>query len=137
MSLSVNEFVELTKKEPNKWNHYCEILILHNGLIELAEPSHMEKGIKIYCEKMNMSKEEFIEKFPTCLAPFDFICEKYGIVALWHSIMRRPPKLSRFQERTINILIKNKLLNIMVEKVFTEYTYYLKWKEERNFPEGL
>ena len=35
MSITINEFIDLTKKEPLKWINYCEIIILKNGKIEL------------------------------------------------------------------------------------------------------
>lgn len=139
MKYTVNEFIEMTKQNPDEWIGYCEILILNNGMIELARPSHTEKMIEIYCEKMNIATEYFKTNFPNILNPLHFISEKYRIVAVWYSSILIPgSNLNRFQEFTIRRLQDAKLLSMQLLTYNTEeYSYYKRNKKFRKLPEGL
>ena len=135
--MTINEFIDLVKKEPDKWKNYCEIVINRNGTIELARPSHTEKIIEIYCEIMGITKEKFKEEFPRNLSIIDFIVEKFSLICVWYNYLIRPEKINRFQQRTLQILIENKLISINPEyKVATEYSWYLNNKELRKDMEG-
>ena len=134
MAISFNNFLDIVNKDPLAWKRYCEILILSNGMIELARPCHQEKLINIYCNKMNINKEEFKEIFPKNLSILDFICEKYSIVSVWYNSLILPKqKLNRFQQNTLNKLIEAGLVSSCAHRmVATEYTWYLNNKERIN-----
>lgn len=42
--------------------NYCEVVILEDGTIEYAVPSHEQKLIKVFCDKFNMPYDVFIQK---------------------------------------------------------------------------
>lgn len=137
MKYTVNEFIEMTKQNPNEWISYCEILILDNGMIELARPSHMEKVIEIYCEKNNITREEFKDNFSRMLNPLDFICEKYHIIAVWYNKILMPKKINRFQRLTINKLQDAGLISAYPFISYAiEYSFYKKNKEFRELISG-
>ena len=53
--------VEVHKKT---FINYLEIVILEDGTIEYAVPSHQEKMIQICCEKLNVSRQELANLTP-------------------------------------------------------------------------
>ena len=56
--------------------------------------------------------------------PIDYLVGKYRLVAVWHSGYLYPRKgLTRFQKRTLDILIKNGLL-VSYEEMHIEKTSY-------------
>jgi hypothetical protein len=124
--MTILEFLDLVKKDPLKWINYCEIIISKNGCVELANPCHEKKLIEIYCKNEGITIEQFERKFPVCLSPVSFICEKYSLVSVWYNEIRCT-KLNRFQKRTIELLKRNKLINqsSVVQHVYKEYTWYL------------
>lgn len=124
--MNVYEFLNLVKQDPDKWKNYCEIIIMTSGKIELARPSHTEKIIDIYCEIESITRKEFAEEFPVNLSIIDFIVEKYSLISVWYNYIIRPTKINRFQQRTLQILIENGLINPDPEyKIAKEYTWYL------------
>ena len=138
MKYTVNEFIEMTKQNPDEWINYLEIIILNNGMIELARPSHLEKVIEIYCKKMNTTKKDFEENFPFYLSPLEFICEKYHIIAVWYNKVIMPKKINRFQKITLKKLQDASLLSLYPKLSFAEeYSYYKRYKELRESQEGL
>lgn len=45
-------------KHKDSFNSYLEVMILEDGTIEYAVPSHQEKAIKLACEKLQISRSE-------------------------------------------------------------------------------
>lgn len=41
-----------------KYPHYCEVVILKDGTVEYAHPSHQEKLVRLACEQLDISREE-------------------------------------------------------------------------------
>lgn len=124
--MNVKEFIDLTRSDPDSWINYCEIIIKSNGLIELARPSHTEKIIEIYCDAEEITRDEFVNKFPTSLSIVDFIVEKYSLISVWHNYIIRPAKINRFQQKTLEALVKEKLiLQDPAYKIAKEYSWYL------------
>jgi hypothetical protein len=67
--------------------NYLEIVILEDGTVMYAVPSHQEKLISLACEKLNVTREELNELCPKEYY-FDFmtwLCKISGCVALWNS----------------------------------------------------
>lgn len=126
MAISVKDFLDLVKKEKGLWTNYCEILILRNGMIELARPCHQEKLIEYCCEAEEITREEFIKAFPKHLLVTSFLCERYSIISVWFNRLEVPSQINRFQQRTIDILKQNKLISKDPTYVkCTEYSWYL------------
>ena len=46
------------KKHKETYINYLEVLILEDGTIEYAVPSHQEKALEIACKKLNKTKQE-------------------------------------------------------------------------------
>lgn len=124
--MNVKEFIDLTRSDPDSWINYCEIIIKSNGLIELARPSHTEKIIEIYCDAEEITRDEFVNKFPANLSIVDFIVEKYSLISVWYNYIIRPAKINRFQQKTLEALVKEKLiLPDPAYKIVKEYSWYL------------
>lgn len=138
MSMPVKEFIELTRSEPWNWRTDYEILILTNGMIELAQPNYNEKLIEIYCNKMNITRDEFDNIFPNNLSYASFICEKYDICIAFRDALLQPKySLNRFQRITIKKLIKENLITCKSIGVATDYSWYLKHKEKKGMRDNL
>ena len=45
-------------KHKDTFDSYLEVMILEDGSIEYAVPSHQEKAIKLACEKLQISRSE-------------------------------------------------------------------------------
>lgn len=69
---SIEEFIELTKKNPDEWNHYCEIIIDNDGQVLLARPSHQMCLLQYYCDKENIKMENIEEYIPREFSPVHF-----------------------------------------------------------------
>ena len=54
--------------------NYLEVVILEDGTVEYAVPSHQEKLIHIACEKLKCSRKELIDMCPP---------EYYGDFIVW------------------------------------------------------
>lgn len=136
--MNINEFINLTRSDPNSWRNYCEIIIRNNGLIELARPSHTEKLIEIYCEIEHITRDEFIEGFPKYLSVVDFIVEKYKLICVWYDYMIRPEKINRFQQRTLEALVHENLISAESKyKIAREYSWYLNDQKRNSIkPDG-
>lgn len=122
--MTVNEFVELINKDPDRWNHYCEIIITATGYIELARPSHQRKLIEIYCDKEGESYDEFNKHVPRMLNINDTICEKYNLISVWYDYIIYGGHITKFQMRVLAILTKKGIINIQRSKKATEYSWY-------------
>ena len=58
------------------YNNYFEVVIHQDGTIEYAVPSHSEKLISIACNKMNVTRQELLDRCPQ---------EYYGDFNIWLS----------------------------------------------------
>ena len=67
--------------------NYLEVIILSDGTVEYAVPSHQEKLIKIACKKLRITKANLFEMCPLEYH-FDVItwlCKITGAVSVWSS----------------------------------------------------
>ena len=74
-------------KHKDSFNSYLEVMILEDGTIEYAVPSHQEKAIKLACEKLQISRSEL-----DLLCPREWWCDYLawllkisGAVAVWEN----------------------------------------------------
>lgn len=85
IGITVDEFLSMVNKEPFKWVCYCEIIILNNGLILLARPSHTECVINYAMQKESKTRTEIIELLrQDLLSPLEYYISKYQMVAVWY-----------------------------------------------------
>lgn len=75
------------EKHKETFVSYLELVILENGSIEYAVPSHQEKAIKLACDKLKVSREEL-----EGLCPREWWCDYLawllkisGAVAVWEN----------------------------------------------------
>lgn len=74
-------------KHKDTFDSYLEVMILEDGSIEYAVPSHQEKAIKLACEKLQISRSELDR-----LCPREWWCDYLtwllqfsGAVAVWEN----------------------------------------------------
>lgn len=67
------------------FTNYLEVIILEDGTIEYAVPSHQEKMIEIGCKKRNISREEFYNRCPRehWFDVLTWLWMETGAIAVW------------------------------------------------------
>jgi hypothetical protein len=81
--------------------NYLEVVIVEDGTVMYAVPSHQEKLISLACQKLNVTRDELNELCPKEYY-FDFmtwLCKVSGCVALWNS-----HKMGVANERQLEII---------------------------------
>lgn len=65
--------------------NYLEVVILENGTVEYAVPSHQEKLIRVCLQKLNISRQELMDLCPREYygAFMEWLCQTSGAVAVW------------------------------------------------------
>ncbi|WP_019124665.1 hypothetical protein [Peptoniphilus grossensis] len=58
------------KKHKETYINYLEVLILEEGTVEYAVPSHQEKALEIACKKLNKTKQEIED-----MCPREYYCD--------------------------------------------------------------
>ncbi len=84
--------------------NYLEVIILENGDIVYAVPSHIEKLIEIY----GKTKEEIYAEMSIFSAPMTFMLDKTKCVAVW-SCGYMALWINAKQQATLDLLIGNGL----------------------------
>ena len=132
---SIEEFIELTKKNPDEWNHYCEIIIDNDGQVILARPSHQICLLQYYCDKENIKMENIEEYIPREFSPEHFIIDKYNLISVWYMcIIYSYNNMNNDQRNTLDILADNHLIlpSDEIDQYPTrEYRIYLE-REDKN-----
>ena len=126
-SMSILEFMEYTKKNPDKFINYCEIIITPTGSIIQCIPSHQETAIKYAMLKEEKTRKELSNSIPMWCSPLSFLIDKYGLIAVWYDfyIGSKRHGVNRFQKRTIDLLTKNGLVDFAEHNLTNEYGLYL------------
>ena len=86
MKMKIDQFIS-----QHNYINYCEIVILSDGYIMKAIPSHTEVLMEIWCKKNNKTKDDLrtmilISDEP----PLEFLCNSLNCVAVWYSQIRYP-----------------------------------------------
>ena len=58
------------KKHKETYINYLEVLILEDGTIEYAVPSHRGKALDLACKKLNKTKQEIVD-----MCPREYYCD--------------------------------------------------------------
>lgn len=78
------------KKHKEKYVDYLEVVILENGEVQYAVPSHQEKLIKMACLKKGICREELERSCPEeyWFNYLQWLCMQSGCVAVWNTFCR-------------------------------------------------
>lgn len=82
---SIYSDFDIEKHKANYVN-YLEVLILSDGTIKYAVPSHQELAISLACKKLGVTRDELCK-----MTPIDFycdwlkwLCSKAEVVSVWN-----------------------------------------------------
>ena len=75
------------EKHKAKYSNYLEVLILEDGTVVYAIPSHQEKAIALACEKHGLSRDELVAMCPReyYLDYMVWLLKMSGAIAVWTS----------------------------------------------------
>lgn len=110
------EYSEFDINEHNKkYKYYCEVVILSNGKIEYAVPSHQEKCMQVAIKETGKSRaliesECPLEMYADYLTYLENIS---GCVCVWYDFYIGKP--NRFQKVALRRLIENRCVNFKKE----------------------
>lgn len=73
------------EKHKQTFIHYLEVVILSDGTIEYAVPSHQEKAIQLVCKKLNCDRDYVIDV--VCKEHMidwnEFLMDTAGVIMVW------------------------------------------------------
>lgn len=92
------------KKHSETYICYCEVVIMPNGTVHYAVPSHLEFLMNTYCTKHNVTRKELYNYLyhEYTLLPIDFLLEKLHAVCVWYNYYEGRP--NKKQQRVLNKL---------------------------------
>lgn len=80
------------EKHKETYINYLEVIILPDGTIEYAVPSHQEKLIKIAMDKLKLTREELFELCPDgYYIPMEWLTKITGCVSVWNEFVGGEP----------------------------------------------
>ncbi len=86
---------------------YCEVIILPDGTIEYAIPSHQEKLIEVYARNNNLTIDEVKDKFANDIDFFDKLMKETRLVLVWYEYEQHFTELTDEQKKSLQLLIDN------------------------------
>lgn len=86
--------------------NYFEAIILPNGTIMHAIPSHTECVVKLGCTIDNITRSDMAESIPSSANVLGYLLDKYNMVAVWYRIIISPETITPNQTETISFLQK-------------------------------
>lgn len=123
---------EFCKKHNEEYRNYCEVVILPDGDIQYARPSHQLKLIFLegvsendfydHCGKYS----ELMEKIPMEASPTHWMCEDLNIISCWFDACISPMSYTESQIKALQTLRKNRCISsdfnveITIEKTLLE-----------------
>lgn len=74
-------------KHKETFVNYLEVMILEDGTVVYAVPSHQEKAIEIACDKLGICRQELMDMCPReYYADFmTWLCMVGNVVAVWNN----------------------------------------------------
>ena len=98
------------EKHKAKYSNYLEVLILEDGTVVYAIPSHQEKAMALACEKHGLSRDELVAMCPReyYLDYMVWLLKMSGAIAVWTSGCEAPA----VTERQIIALKKLKIMGL-------------------------
>ena len=138
--MTVDQYIQKTKDNPENYTGYCEIIMTESGGIIEVCPSHTQTLVYILCEKEDITVEEFQERFPVHLSIIHYICEKYHLCCIWRNKIIHPKQINRFQKIALEKLVRANCISTFASgEIAHEYSYYLAHKDEcdKNLPKDF
>ena len=73
------------EKHKKTYINYLEVVILEDGTIEYAVPSHQEKAISIACKKLHCDRDHFIDVVSKdhIMDWYEWLIDTAGVVMVW------------------------------------------------------
>lgn len=94
--------------DEHKYINYCECIISPDGLLEYANPSHVESLIR----KTGKSREEIYNEMKIDDSPIYWLVDKTNYIAVYTSGYIKPKQTTEKQEEALNILIDKGLTGL-------------------------
>lgn len=91
--------------------NYLEVVILKDGSIEYAIPSHQWKLAKIYCENHDISYKELINMIPVTDEPISWIVYTEGVISVWYDSIIMPEVITKEQQEALDKLKEEKCIS--------------------------
>lgn len=72
-------------KHKKTFINYLEVVILEDGTIAYAVPSHQEKAIRIACEKLQCDRDYFIDVISKdhLIDWYEWLIDTAGVIMVW------------------------------------------------------
>ena len=98
-----------------KYKYYCEVVILSNGKIEYAVPSHQEKCMQVAIKKTGKSRDLIESECPLEMYAdyLTYLENISGCVCVWYDFYIGKPNC--FQRVALQRLIENRCVNFKKE----------------------
>lgn len=73
------------EKHKQTFINYLEVVILSDGTIEYAVPSHQEKAIRLACKKLNCDRDYFIDVVSKDHIAdwYEWLMDTAGVIMVW------------------------------------------------------
>lgn len=101
--LTIDEFLKI-----HKHIYYCEIIILPNGNVSYAVPSHIERMLKL----LNFTITDAIEVIPEDETPIKWLMKETGSIPVWYDGVKVPPVVTKEQAISLSKLINANMIKI-------------------------
>lgn len=118
--MHIDEFIK-----QHKHTNYCEAIILPNGDIDYATPSHIYKLISL----TGKSKDEIDSIMPRTASPLEWLVSYTNCVAVWYDFFRFN-SLTEKQKCSLHKLVKSGILIRGIKGVSTDEYYRCKYLED-------
>lgn len=92
---------------------YCEVIILPDGYIVEAKPSHTETLIELWCSKHSKTREELKTLLIESSKPaLHFICDELKCISVWYTcIYITSSGINSVQLTTLKKLVASECVN--------------------------
>lgn len=106
--MQATDFVEQHKKH---YVNYCEVLILPDGDVQYAIPSHLYKLYMFYglteqdFQEQTEKYSSFISTIPLTASPVSWMCQDKNIVSVWYNFCIIPIDYTYEQMLSMKLLI--------------------------------
>jgi hypothetical protein len=92
------------QKHKEHFIDYLEIVVLEDGAVEYAVPSHQEKMISLCCKKLSVTRDELNDMCPVeyYMNFMEWLCKISGAIPVWFNFFMGTPNAQQIE--TLRIL---------------------------------
>ena len=94
----------------NNFINYLEVIILKDGTIKYAVPSHEQFLIQLYIDTYNVTREELITLIPIEEIPIRWLIKRLGVISVWYKSIVRPSVITKEQETILKTFVDNEII---------------------------